>query len=101
MPSLAMYSLQPPTDEREFEIILFEYGRQIFEGIPSILGNRGQAQHGIDVVITKIDGSQICIQCKDYIKTKVTERDIDEWVMMADNTQLSMCFFSDCDDITS
>lgn len=93
MPALAMYHIAPPTDENEFETILIDYGQTLCGGIASLLGRKGQKQHGIDVVVTKFDGSQICIQCKDYIETTITEHNIDQWVAEAETSPIPFSFF--------
>lgn len=94
MPALAMYEITPPTDEREFENMLVDYGRMVWGGVTSSrLGQRGQKQHGIDVLVTRQDGSCLCIQCKDYIKTQIKEHDIDEWVKKAEESPIPFSFF--------
>ena len=94
MPSLAMYEISPPTDEQEFENMLMDYGRIVCGGIPSSrLGHRGQKQHGIDVLVTRPDGTYWCIQCKDYIQTTVTKNKIDEWVNNAEESPIPFSFF--------
>lgn len=94
MPSLAMYEISPPTDEQEFENMLMDYGRIVCGGFPATrLGRRGQKQHGIDILVTKVDGSFWCIQCKDYINTPVTQSSIDSWVKKAEQSPIPFSFF--------
>lgn len=85
MSSMSMYTLPRPADEKEFEKILMDYGNNVIGGMATILGRKGQAQHGIDVVVEKEDGKRVCIQCKNYLKTKVTVKMIDDWINEADS----------------
>lgn len=93
MPVLAMYSLEPPSDEYEFENIILDYAYRIVGGIPTILGRRGQAQHGIDIVANRFDGITVCFQCKDYTKKSVTIDDISEWIIMAETSPIYFHYF--------
>lgn len=93
MSSMSMYSLPRPQDEKEFEKILMDYGNNVIGGIATVLGGKGQAQHGIDVVVEKDDGSRVCIQCKNYQKTKVTVRMIDNWIKEADSSPVKFKHF--------
>lgn len=64
MPSLSMLRLPPPSDSAEFENMLVDYTKSVYRVQASVYGRKGQAQHGIDVIVETY--SRICIQCKDY-----------------------------------
>ncbi len=93
MPSLAMYPISPTKDEKEFEHILLDFGQNVYGGQASLFGRKGQAQHGIDVVVNRLDGSRVCIQCKDYISTSVTTAKIDAWIAEAEQSAFQFQLF--------
>lgn len=84
MPALSTYKIMPPTDFKEFETLICDYGAKEFKGTAQLYGRQGQKQCGIDVLVTSENGDRTCIQCKDYQATKVTTKKIDEWIAEID-----------------
>ena len=93
MSSLSMYSLPVLQDEKEFEKVLMDYGHTIYGGTAYVLGTKGQAQHGIDVIVDKEDGSRVCIQCKNYNRIPVTLSKIDSWIKDAEQSPVKFKHF--------
>ncbi|MBO4703072.1 MAG: hypothetical protein J5625_10490 [Lachnospiraceae bacterium] len=82
MPSLAMYRITPPSDSAEFENICMDYLARKYKGDASLYGRKGQAQQGIDVIVSLEDNSYVCAQCKDLKSLNVKE--IDKWIQQVD-----------------
>lgn len=93
MPSLPMYKISAPSDAKEFENILMDYSGRIYGGRSTLLGRNGQAQHGVDVVVTRDDSSIICVQCKDVTQKAVTRTNIDNWIEEAEQSIIPMVRF--------
>ena len=91
MPSLSMYKLSPPTDAAEFEKMLVDYAESVYRVQASLYGRKGQAQHGIDVIVET--NPRTCIQCKDYHSTPVTTNKIDSWINDAENSKIGFLHF--------
>lgn len=93
MPALPMLSLSQPESLREFEYILREYCAETFKGPAQLYGRQGIMQNGVDIVVTRPDGTRVCVQCKDYRDSKIIVSDIDEWVKELNNTTCNMSEF--------
>lgn len=85
MPALSTIPLQPPPDADEFEKILIPYAQATYQGQASQYGRKGQKQDGIDIIVDRHNGSRFLIQCKDYLKTDVTDKKIDKWIKKAED----------------
>jgi len=88
MPSLAMYKITPPTDYAEFEKICLDYLEHKYNAEASLFGRKGQAQKGVDILVTLKDHSYIFAQCKKYQSVNV--RQLDEWIKKADDCDIPM-----------
>ncbi len=93
MPSLSMYKISAPTDAKEFENLLLDYAERVYSGRATLLGRQGQTQHGIDVVVIRNDFSIVCVQCKNIKNKNLTRSNIDEWVLEAEKSPITMQLF--------
>ena len=82
MPSLAMLRIPRPSDSKEFEELCKDYLKYRYNAEVQSYGRLGQDQKGIDIIVTLKDNSVICAQCKDV--NKATVRDLDEWILEAE-----------------
>jgi len=92
MPSLATYKLQPPIDPKEYEKIVCDYCSNTFGGHTYLFGRNGQCQNGVDVISTRLTRI-IGVQCKDYDKTVIKEKDIDAMIELAEKFQPPLGLF--------
>ncbi len=67
MPTSSMMYLPKTKSPEEFENICQDVLSKIIELPVDIYGSKGQAQHGIDLIATKLDGGTIVAQCKNYL----------------------------------
>lgn len=82
MPSLEMYKISPPSDYAEFERICMDYLERKYEADASVFGRKGQAQKGVDIIVTLKDNNYVCAQCKDVKKATVS--DLEMWISKTD-----------------
>ena len=93
MPSLSMYKISAPTDAKEFENLLLDYSANTYCGRATLLGRQGQAQHGIDVVVTRDDYSKVCVQCKNMASRSITKTNVDQWIVESETSPIKMQLF--------
>ena len=84
MPSVAMYRISPPSDYEEFEKMVLDYCINRFNAHVFSYGRKGQTQQGIDIIIENRE-QRIGVQCKDYTKTPIGERDVDKIIQKAES----------------
>lgn len=92
MPSLATYPLHPPIDSKEYEKIIRDYCASSFGGNVYLFGRNGQCQYGVDI-ISSHNEKIIGVQCKDYNETKITEKDVDEMILLAESFEPQINLF--------
>ena len=88
MPSLAMYTITPPTDPAEFEKICMDYLMNKYDADATLYGRRGQSQQGVDILVTLKTQEYIFAQCKD-VKT-VSTTNIDSWIKKGEECKIPM-----------
>ncbi len=91
MPSLSTYNLPLP-NAREFEMLMRDFAGIRYQGQASLFGRPGQRQDGVDVVVTRLDGKRVCIQCKNWGRD-LKKSDIDTIITDAENFAAHISFF--------
>ena len=88
MPSLAMYTITPPTDPAEFENICMDYLMSKYDADATLYGRKGQKQHGVDILVTLKTQEYFFAQCKD-VRT-VSTTNIDSWIKKGEECKIPM-----------
>lgn len=91
MPSLATFPLPILTDDKEFEMMTRDFCCGIY-GSSELYGRNGQKQNGVDII--HYDNEQIVgIQCKNFDKTVITTKSIDDMITLAESFQPALTAF--------
>lgn len=88
MPSLAMYTITPPTDPAEFENICMDFLMSKYDADATLYGRRGQKQQGVDILVTLKTQEYIFAQCKDVKAVSTTN--IDSWIKKGEECKIPM-----------
>lgn len=80
MPISTQYALPPPRSDDEFEDMVEDYCKIIYEDAQRF-GRRGQSQNGIDILCTTNGHTDIGVQCKRY--DSISQSDVDSILLKA------------------
>lgn len=89
MPALGMLNLPIPSDCKEFESMVKDYFQKKYGGLVQLYGRTGQKQNGLDIILKTEKNNFIGIQSKDYLKTDIKEKDIDNYIRIVEDGKVN------------